>query len=410
LAESPEILSAFILAIRNRCLNFPNRNIPWDPYKMKKTTIPTLLLTGLIIALCLGCKKNDQANNGFFSEYSSRNFEMGFSTWPYSPTTESVDTTYLFIEYNADLYSEHIDSKIPWNAWINTLPLPTEFTLDIAGRASRRIENLKLALSVSLLNSARDDLAFDYDETIPYYNSLNDIEIEDAYFKHIEYITTQLNPDYLILAIEVNELLIHAPEKWDAYKSLMSKIRERIKERFPLLQISESMTLHNLYMADVTNPVEYVGEIVDYANNLDFVAISFYPFFKGLQAKHEFQAAFDFLHQKIQKPIAFSETSHLSEDLAVESYQLFIPGNENEQKEYLETLLVNAQKYDYEYLIWWAHRDYDALWETFPPEIRDLGKLWLSTGLINEDGRTKKAFASWKSAYSKPTNPPVISQ
>jgi hypothetical protein len=41
-----------------------------------------------------------------------------------------------------------------------------------------------------LLNNERNDLASDFDGTIPNYTSLNDVEIEDAYFKHIQYITT----------------------------------------------------------------------------------------------------------------------------------------------------------------------------------------------------------------------------
>jgi len=217
----------------------------------------------------------------------------------------------------------------------------------------------------------------------------------------LEYITNLLDPDYLIIAIEANELLVHTPEKWGAYKLLMAKIRERIKGQFPSLDISESVTLHNLYKPDVPNPEEYITEIVGYANSLDFVSISFYPFFKGLNTKEEFQEAFDFLHEKINKPIAFAETGHLSEDLTVQSFNLSILGNQNEQKEYMESLLVNAQQQNYKYVIWWAHRDYDQLWETFPEEVKDLGKLWISTGVINEDGSEKKAYASWKVAFSK---------
>ncbi|MEO0330790.1 MAG: glycosyl hydrolase 53 family protein, partial [Bacteroidota bacterium] len=170
----------------------------------------------------------------------------------------------------------------------------------------------------------------------------------------------------------------------------------RIKQRFPALSISESITLHNLYKPDVANPQEFIDEIVDYANALDFVPVSFYPFFKGLKTKQEFQEAFDFLHQKIDKPIVFAETSHLSEDLTVDSFDLFIAGNEAEQNDYLETLLTNAQAQNYQYVIWWAHRDYNELWETFPEEVRDLGKIWISNGIINEDGTEKSALATWE--------------
>jgi hypothetical protein len=274
-------------------------------------------------------------------------------------------------------------------------------TQKIISRKNRKIANAKLAVSVSFLNLSRDELATDYDGSTPTYTSLNDQAIEDAYFKHLEYITNELNPDYLIMAIETNELLIHTPEKWEEYKLLMANIRLRIKAEFPSLPISESMTLHNLYEPTVDNPSEYIDEITSYANSLDFAAISFYPFFRGLNSKSDFQDAFDFLHEKITKPIAFAETSHLSEDLTVDSFDLFISGNETEQKDYLETLLTNAQEQNYLYVIWWAHRDYNELWETFPEEAKDLGKLWISTGIVNEDGAEKEAVDSWRLAASK---------
>ena len=112
---------------------------------MKENRIHLFLLI-ITTTLLIGCNKDhenspgDCVNSDFFSEYSSRNFEMCFSTWAYTPTIESVDTTYLFISKNADVYSEHIDYKIPWKAWINGLPLPVEFTDEITTRSSRRIE------------------------------------------------------------------------------------------------------------------------------------------------------------------------------------------------------------------------------------------------------------------------------
>jgi hypothetical protein len=366
-----------------------------------------LFLMGIFMIVSLSCNNEDDnpladcENDVFFCEFNSRNFAMGFSTWPYAPTVESVEDTYEFIGGNADIYSEHIDSNIPWNAWMNNLSLPSEFIDDIASRASKKIPNAKLTVSVSLLNSSRDELAPDFDGTIPDYTAINDIEIEDAYFKHLQYITNQLNPDYLLIAIEVNELLKNAPEKWEGYKSLMANIRARIQQEFPSLEISESITLHNFYEPDVPNSEDFIAEIANYANSMDLVTISFYPFFKGLTTDEDFKRALDFLHEKIEKPIAIAETSHLSEDLSVESFDLFIAGNQSEQNDYLKTLLTQAQIHDYEYVIWWTHRDYDELWDTFPNEVKDLGKLWISTGIINENGAEKEAYASWKLVFGK---------
>ena len=366
-----------------------------------------LFLSIASILLFLSCNKDgenpitDSTICDFFCEHDSRVFQMGFSSWPYAATELSVSDTYQFIDDHADIYSEHIDSQIPWDAWILDSALPVEFTNDITARASRVIPDSKLTVSVSLLNSSRDELASDFNGTIPTYTKLNDPHIEDAYFKHLRYIANQLNPDYLVIAIEVNELLKNAPDKWDAYKLLMANIRTRIKQEFPSLNVSESITLHNFYQPDVQDPVAFIDEVAAYVNTLDFVMISFYPFFKGLKTKADFQEAFDFLHEHVNKTIAFAETGHLSEDLRVDSFDLFISGNQSEQNDYLESLITNAQNHNYEYIIWWTHRDYNELWETFPDEVKDLGKLWISTGIINEDGAEKEAFATWEIVYNK---------
>jgi hypothetical protein len=258
-----------------------------------------------------------------------------------------------------------------------------------------------LTVSVSLLNGSRTDLATDYDGLTPTYQALNDTSIENAYFKHLEYIAEALQPDHFVIAIEVNELLLHDPDKWDDYVLLMDNIRLRIEERFPQTTISESFTLHNLLSPDVADPMAYQETIFDYANSLDLVSVSFYPFFQGISTQEGFLEALNFLQSHIQAPIAFSETAHISEDLDVEGFGLFIPGSESEQKAYLETLLIHARENEYAYVIWWTHRDYNELWETFPPEVQDLGELWLGSGLINEDGVSKSAFSSWNTAFQK---------
>lgn len=366
------------------------------------------LLSLLILVLLIGCsdKDDDDLPNKcndpkFFNEYSTKSFYMGFSTWVYAPNLLAINNTYQFINNNSDIYSEQIDNSIPWNAWINNTALPSEFTDDLTRRLDNRIANLPLLLSMSLLNIDRSDLASDIDGSIPSYNSLNDKTIEDAYFKHVDYLVQKFQPKYLVIAIEVNELRIKDKNKWEEYKLLISEVKMRIKNEYPNLQISESITLHNLFKPEVSNPNEYIDEMVDYANQMEFVAISYYPFFKGHHTKIEFQTAFDFLHEKIQKPIAFSETSHIAEDLSVSGFNFYAEGNECEQNLYLETLLANAQKQNYKFVIWWAHRDFDELWLTFPDNLKDLGKLWRDTGLLDENGKERIGYNTWEKIYNK---------
>jgi len=338
---------------------------------------------------------------GFFSGYASRNFKMGFTTWPFGPNPQDVTDTYQFIHNYGDIYCEHIDSKIPWNAWINNLPLPSEFTNEISNKLAKRLNDRPLLLSISLLNANRSDLAEDFDGTILSYINLNDNKIEEAYFKHLKYLINAFNPDYLVMAIEVNELLLRKPNKWTSYKLLIKHVKARIKQIYPDLKISESISLHNLYKANVTNSSDYINELINYINQMDFVSFSYYPYLKNQHSKLEFQKNLDFLNNNIHKPIAFVETSHLAENLSIPNLNIDINGNECEQNIYLKTLLTNAQEHHYLFVIWWTHRDYDALWETFPPEIKDLGQIWRNTGLLDKNGKKRLSFTTWVNALHK---------
>lgn len=367
-----------------------------------------VFLIAFMILLSIGCSDHDeviQDNNcfdsTFFTEYTAKNFKMGFSTWIYAPNLTAANNTYQFISDYSDIYTEHIDNNIPWDAWINDKTLPTEFTDDINNRVNRRIQSNSLLLSISLLNIDRSDLAEDFNGSIPLYEKLNDKIIEDAYFKHVDYLVQQLQPDYLVIAIEVNELRIKSESRWEEYKLLIHEVIARIRNKYSSLQISESITLHNLFQPEVDNPKEYINEMVTYANKMEFVAISYYPFFKGQHTKTEFQIAFDFLHREIKKPIAFSETGHIAENLGVPSFNFFAEGSVCEQNAYMETLLKNAQDNNYKFVIWWTHRDFDELWETFPEELKDLGKLWRDTGLLDENGGERLAFQTWKKVLIK---------
>ena len=373
----------------------------------------TLLLIVFGFTFLLGCNKEDEESeepvaiqtcpkDASLDGFTLRSFKMGFSTWSFGPNESDRSETYQFIQTNADIYSEQIDNKIPWNAWITNSPLPQDFINDIDYRVSKKINNHQLLLSVSLLNTERNDLLEDYDGTVPNYTSLNDSTIENAYVQHLLYLISRFDPDYLVIAMECNELKIHSETKWDEYKLLMSNVRSRIKTVHPNLPLSESVTLHNWYEPNVTNPTDFIMDISNYVNqNMDFSAISYYPFFKGQRTKAEFQKAFDFLHAEVNIPISFVETTHLAEDLIVNSFNINIESDVCEQKKYLETLLLNAYNKNYQFVIWWAHKDYDLLWSTFPPDVRDIGKLWRDTGLLNEAGEGRPSLIVWNNQFNK---------
>ncbi|MAY82925.1 MAG: hypothetical protein CMP59_02220 [Flavobacteriales bacterium] len=365
------------------------------------------MLTLIVISL-FSCKEDDDEEiidgcclGQILPSITNRDFKMGFTTWPYNAQLGGQDTTYAFLKANGDIYAEHIDDRIPWSAWINNTALPQDFINNIQGRKQRKINGNDLLVSVSLLNNLRTDLAEDYNGDTLAYDSLNQSNIISAYYKHIDYIVTELQPDHLVIAMEVNELLKNAPSKWDGYKKLMDSVRTQLKAKYPNLPMSESITLHNL--AYNASAIEQ-QEVVSYINSTqDFASISFHPHIGGLGATNPEQIdnGFVFLNSNIQLPIAFVETSALAEDLIVPNLNVNIPSDQGFQLEYLKTLLLQADVNDYEFIIWWCHRDYDALWQTFPPSVKDLGQLWRDTGLLDEDGNERISFDVWSEILSR---------
>jgi len=65
-------------------------------------------------------------------------------------------------------------------------------------------------------------------------------------------------------------------------------------------------------------------------------------------------------------------------------------------------LLSRAQTHHYLFVTCWAARDFDELWQTFPEAVKDLGALWRDTGLIDEAGKSRPAYATWKGWLSRP--------
>lgn len=359
----------------------------------------------LVLILCAtACKKQSPPpacnNSGFINNFTSRNFSMGFTTWPFGGAYADRESTYQFIKAHSDIYSEQFDHFIPWKALINRQPLPASLTNDITSRISLRPPGHQLLLSVSLLNIPRTDLLADEDGFVPAYVSMDDTVIVNAYTTYLEYLVNRFHPDYLVLAMEVNELKIKREDKWQGYTSLIQLVKSKLKINYPALKMSESVTLHNWYLPGVTNPDVFVSDITTYVNQQDFAAISFYPFLKGQHNSDAFQQAFDFLHNHVTKPIAFVETGHLAEDLTVPAFQLSVKADACEQAAYLETLLSNAKRHDYAFIIWWTHRDYDQLWQLFPAETKDLGLLWRDTGLLDGEGHARPALNSWMHAFT----------
>ncbi len=359
-----------------------------------KRIFPIIVLTAF--TLLAACKKHKT------EEIENRNYKMGFSSWSYGPTADDRATNYDLIKGNGDIISEQMDGNIPWNSWIDGTDLPVDFVADVAYRVGQQSAGHDLMLSISPLNTERNDFIDNWDGSgKPAHSSMNDPILEDAYVAHVLYLIDAFNPDYLIIGMETTGMLNDSAEKWEELKLFMRNVRTRVRAVYPTLKMAESAVLHNWYKPETDDKAYYQSEVKNYIKEMDFAAISFYPFLAGLNSSNQFQKAFDFLHENTTKPIAFVETSHLANDLIVASYDLHIKSSEDEQADFVKALLTNAAENDYMFVIWWSYRDYDRLWETFPEDVKDIGKLWRDTGLEDENGTERAALRIWREVFTK---------
>ena len=90
------------------------------------------------------------------------------------------------------------------------------------------------------------------------------------------------------------------------------------------------------------------------------------------------------------------ETNDAAERLEFPVSKMVIAGSEQKQAEYYRRLLGLAQEKDFEFVVSFVHRDYDALWEKIKGFSPELFIAWKDCGLVDEEGREREAFGVWK--------------
>jgi peptidoglycan/xylan/chitin deacetylase (PgdA/CDA1 family) len=336
-----------------------------------------------------------------------RRFYLGFTSWPSGPTPQAVEETYQFISQNADVLTEHIEG-VPWTEALEGKPFAEAFQKNIEQRRRHRPQGLKLVLAISPLNMGRNGLAsyFGEQENMPLPKvfqgkSFNDPTIKQAYLNYCRRMAEYFDPDYFIIGIETNELLKNTPAEWEPFLELSRYVRTELKKRFPSLPMAHSVTLHVLLDKKIPQLDTYQKKIREFISPYDFNAVSFYPFFLGLHHYDEFITALRAIRQLSDKPIAISESGHPAEAIVTKTWNLNIPSSPKEQNDFVKALLSQAQEDRYLFVTQFASRDFDELWKTFPEEVKDLGRLWRDTGLVDENDTKRPAFHTWADVLAK---------
>lgn len=339
---------------------------------------------------------------------TTRPYHMGFSPWPYAMTMEAVGDTSKFITSHGDILSDQIDESIPWEESSKGKPYPASFVKKMDEKRVRIGLGQKRVLYITPLNMGRNGLLAAYGEpgmakpASWEKKKFNSPEVIKAYTVYCLWMVKFFKPDYLVSGIETNEYLKNTPDEWPHYLEFSQKVRGTIKKAYPKLLVSESVTVHQLLDKKQPNPDKYRALIKAFVAQHDFFSVSFYPFLLGQKSVSDISKTLDFVRSFSNKPIAFCETCQPAETLEIPSFNLVYPLSQEDQNAYMNTLFEYANKDRYLFVIWWTYHDYDALWEVFPAEVKDLGRCWRDTGIIDEKGLQRLSYKTWMETLALP--------
>jgi hypothetical protein len=182
-------------------------------------------------------------------------------------------------------------------------------------------------------------------------------------------------------------------------------VYDELKKRYPDLPIFATVTLHNMRNPD-WDTEKHEREIRAFLNEKnDMAGISFYPFMNGaIQPSDKPVESLNWLREFVgDKPIAITETGYPAETIRLGGIfaGIKIPSNEEKQATYFRTLLETATRDNYEFVIDFLHRDYDALWDKIKSFAPEAFKVWKDCGLLDGAGEERPAYEVWMEFFRR---------
>lgn len=386
---------------------------------MKKIKYLFILLCFIInFSACSFDFGDDDDDKNSSKENKTRSFYMGFTPWPYAATTQALADVYSFINSEGDLVAHHFQQGIPFTA-TNTLDFTTyhqNVQNEINDRISSTSSGKEIYLAIDSLNGARDDLTDLWEadsnmaRTAPWNTrSFNDAEVITAYVNFsiavIEKFRTNYGalPEYFNYGSEISDLMINDPAKFSEFLTFAQTVYTTLKATYPTIQLMVSIALKTPGSTEMITAKNGFDQIKNY---VDIVGISTYgyAFYSHSGKGNPENLPSDWISQvKIVapgKPYAVVETGWIAENINISAYPLIETSNEDYQNKYVEKLFDACNNdIDAEIIIWFTSYDYDTLWNDNLGD--DLSKIWVDTGLIDENFNERAALSTWRSWLSK---------
>lgn len=378
----------------------------------------------LVLGLFFGCTFEPPVGNGPPAPIAppvinltsdSRNFLMGFTTWPPDFDAKAIDDMFNFNGKHSDLFVFHQTAGLPWQEAFEGKPFPNKMVSSWSDMKARIPQDHKIYFALSPLNELREGLANSYNEssdnvplTAPWNSfALNDPAVKTAYLNYAKKVVEEFDPDYLAIGIEANLLINKGENKWQEYLELHKFVYSELKKTYPDLLVFASIEyvdLKGLTSGSRGKESLHIQGAKDLMESSDVLGISTYPYAFWFTQKPVPQDFFDLAVQisdETRKPIAITETGYSSDTF--NAFGATYSSTEEDQFQYLELLFKKANEHKFLFIVNWAGIDFDKLTKKFfPGSAQDFSWLWTYTGIQRSNGNPKKAYYLWDAYLNLP--------
>jgi hypothetical protein len=366
------------------------------------------LLAAATIAVCLaGCGGSGSRNPGNSDPPAeTRSYYLGFTPFPYAISSDAIDFSYARIQDRADLVAHHLEEGVPWNELDQNLgfaDFPASIKDSWNQRKARSPPGHVSYVSLTPISLTRDAIAPLPDSQgggLPaWLTAFNLSRTRAAYLSYCIEAVEFFQPDYLVIGIEVNELMHNRPELWADYLELQQQTYNALKLLYPGLPVSVSLTGMHLiqgYTDATGTPVKLAQQqqaLAEATAASDFYCLSLHTFLSALLADQVADTdLLDEIFSLSARPTAVCETSYPAQlfDLSGLTWN----GDTAKQLLFFNNLFQVAENHDAEFIINFVIRDYDDLWIALgSPE--DINKMWRDTGFYDESGNPRAVLDAW---------------
>jgi hypothetical protein len=350
---------------------------------------------------------------GQAQQAEARTFRMGFTPFPYEITLEAVQDVYATIGRDADLIAHHFDNGVPWPEAFSGEPFSDHLMGDWELRRGLTPEDMPVYLALTPVNFWRTGLALYHGEgedlplPAPWDSyPLDHPDVKTAYLNYVLRAVEYFQPTYLAIGIEVTLLLTNAPDQWAAYLDLHRHTYGGVKAVYPDLPVMASVVAGALLEGYTDDPTEAhlagLEELLPYS---DYFALSLYPYMTAYTTAQIPADLFDRLAALSDKPIAIAETGYPAQTFVVTigGTEVSFDTDADKQNTYIRLLLDAAIEYEFEFVVNFVLRDYDAVLAVITDQaILDIAVVWQYIGLYDDDGTERAGLETWREFLALP--------